>query len=628
MEETRLRLAAAALNQTPMDWEGNLQHIRTAIAEAKQNNTHILLLPELCITGYGCEDLFLSPWVAEEAFGKLLEVKEWCDGITVAVGLPIFLNKQVYNTACVIKNREIVGFTAKQFLANDGVHYEPRWFTPWPANEVQEFEMQGQKYKIGDIIYEEQGVKYAFEICEDAWRPNRPAERHMPKGVQLILNPSASHFALSKTDVRHRLVVDASKKYRCAYVYANLLGNESGKMIYDGEVLIAQNGKLIRRNDLLCFKDVDLEIAEVCFSDKPAITEVIEYLPPIDENKELIAALSLALFDYMRKSRSRGFVLSLSGGADSSLCAVAVAEMVRRGVESIGLEAFVEKALLFSGEDKARFRQLPQEEARKAIVGKLLTCAYQGTINSSDDTYTSAKELADSIGATFYNWTIDEEVQGYTSKVEQALGRPLTWQQDDVTLQNIQARVRAPAIWMLANIKYALLMATSNRSEASVGYATMDGDTAGSISPIAGIDKSFIRQFLVWAQLELGYIGLQYVNNLQPSAELRPQEQVQTDEKDLMPYEVLNMIERLAFYDRCSPEQVYDILLERQVGAPEQLKAWITKFYSLWSRNQWKRERYAPAFHLDDYNVDPRSWLRFPILSGGFKEELQRVQGK
>ncbi len=621
-------LAAAALNQTPMDWDGNLQHIKTAITEAKQSNTHILLLPELCITGYGCEDMFLSPWLSEMAFNQLLTVKEWCDGITVAVGVPIFLDGSVYNTACVIKNKEILGFTAKQFLANDGVHYEPRWFTPWPANEVKEFEMLGQKYKIGDIIYEEQGVKYAFEICEDAWRPNRPAERHMGKGVQLILNPSASHFALSKTDVRHRLVVEASKKYQCAYMYANLLGNEAGKMIYDGEVLIAQNGKLIRRNDLLCFKDVDLECAEVCFSANPEIAEVIEYLPPIDENKELIAALSLALFDYMRKSRSRGFVLSLSGGADSSLCAVAVAEMARRGVESIGLENFMEKALLFSEEDKAQFRQLPPEAAQKAMMGKLLTCAYQGTINSSDDTYTSARELAESIGATFYNWTIDEEVVGYTAKVEHAIGRKLTWQQDDVTLQNIQARVRAPAIWMLANIRYALLLATSNRSEASVGYATMDGDTAGSISPIAGIDKAFIRQFLVWAQQELGYTGLQYVNNLQPSAELRPQEEAQTDEKDLMPYEVLNMIERLAFHDRYAPEEVYDILLEQKVGTPELLKSWITKFYTLWSRNQWKRERYAPAFHLDDYNVDPRSWLRFPILSGGFKEELQRVQAK
>ncbi|RAU83562.1 NAD(+) synthase [Pontibacter arcticus] len=625
MNDTRLILAGAALNQTPMDWDANLFNIKEAITEAKLHKVEILLLPELCITGYGCEDMFLSPWLSEVAFEKLLLIKEWCEGITVCVGLPVFLNGLVYNTACVIKNKEIVGFTAKQFLASDGLHYEPRWFAAWPANVEQQFEMLGQSYRIGDIVYEEQGVKYAFEICEDAWRPNRPAERHMGKGVQLILNPSASHFALSKTDVRHKLVVEASKKYECAYVYANLLGNESGRVIYDGEVLIAQHGKLIKRNELLCFKDVDLEFAEVCFSETPQLTEAIEYLPPIDENKELIAALSLGLFDYMRKSNSRGFVLSLSGGADSSLCAVAVAEMVKRGIKSLGVLGFVAKAKMFSLKDAAFFDTLTEEQAVPELVNRLLTCAYQGTVNSSDNTFTSAKELAASIGAVFYNWTIDEEVKGYTATIEQVLDRPLTWDKDDVTLQNIQARVRAPGIWMLANINQALLLATSNRSEASVGYTTMDGDTAGSISPIAGIDKAFIRQFLIWMQQELGYTGLQYVNNLQPSAELRPGKEEQTDEKDLMPYEVLNQIERLAFYNRFSPQEVYQKLLEQNLAEPEMVQSWVTKFYTLWARNQWKRERFAPSFHLDDYNVDPRSWLRFPILNGGFKEELSKI---
>ena len=626
MEETKLILAGAALNQTPLDWEANLLNIRSAVLEAITRKVDILLLPELCITGYGCEDMFLHPWFADEAFEKLLEVKEWCDGITVCLGVHVIIGQKVYNTACVIKNKEILGFTAKQFLARDGVHYEPRWFTPWPADVVSEFEMKGQRYPIGDIIYEEKGIKYAFEICEDAWRPNRPAERHMAKGVQLILNPSASHFALSKTDVRYRLVVEASQKYQCAYLYANLLGNESGKIIFDGEVLIAQNGKLIRRNELLSFKDVDLECAEVCFGQNPQIAETIEYLPPIDENAELIAALCLALFDYMRKSRSRGFVLSLSGGADSSCCAVAVAEMVRRGVDNLGVSGFVTKARMFSLKEANYFESLPQDQVVKALVNRILTCAYQGTINSSDATYTSAKELAESIGAVFYNWTIDEEVKGYTGKVEKAIDRALTWEKDDLTLQNIQARVRAPAIWMLANINNALLLATSNRSEAAVGYATMDGDTAGSISPIAGIDKAFIRQFLIWMQEELGYLGLEYVNSLQPTAELRPSSEAQTDEKDLMPYEILNLIERLAFYERLSPKQVLERLVEENVAPAERLEDYVTKFFTLWSRNQWKRERYAPAFHLDDYNLDPRSWLRFPILSGGFREELRQLK--
>src|SRR5690606_29576339 len=112
-------------------------------------------------------------------------------------------------------------------------------------------------------------------------------------------------------------------------------------------------------------------------------------------------------------------------------------------------------------------------------------------------------------------------------------------------------------------------------------------------------DKAFIRQFLVWMQQELGYTGLQYVNNLQPSAELRPGKEEQTDEKDLMPYEVLNQIERLAFYNRFSPQEVYQKLLEQNLADPEIVQSWVTKFYTLWSRNQWKRERFAPSFHLD-----------------------------
>jgi NAD+ synthase (glutamine-hydrolysing) len=444
----------------------------------------------------------------------------------------------------------------------------------------------------------------------------------MKKGVQLIINPSASHFAMSKTDLRYKLVLNASRKFNCTYLYTNLLGNEAGRVIYDGEILIAQNGHLIVRNNLLSFKQVDLEAAEVSFAQPLQPATRLQALPPIDENKEFIAAISLALFDYLRKSKSKGFVLSLSGGADSSACAVAVAEMIRRAVCEIGLEEFAARTHLLQPAEIKALQALPAGEAEqvKAICHRFLTCAYQASRNSSDDTLESAKGLADSLGAVFYHWFIDDEVAGYTGKIEQAIGRKLTWEQDDITLQNIQARVRAPVIWMLANLTNSLLMATSNRSEASVGYATMDGDTAGSISPLAGVDKSFLRQWLVWAQRELGYEGLQYVNKLQPTAELRPAENAQTDEKDLMPYPILNQIERLAFYERLSPRQVFEKL--RGTESDENLRLYIRRFYSLWSRNQWKRERYAPSFHLDDYNVDPRSWLRFPILSGGFSDEL------
>jgi NAD+ synthase (glutamine-hydrolysing) len=172
------------------------------------------------------------------------------------------------------------------------------------------------------------------------------------------------------------------------------------------------------------------------------------------------------------------------------------------------------------------------------------------------------------------------------------------------------------------------LLTTSNRSEGDVGYATMDGDTSGSLAPIAGIDKPFILQWLKWAEQELGYTGLSYVNNLTPTAELRPTERAQTDEKDLMPYPILLEIERLAIQQRLAPVQVYLQLQKQKLpGNPDAsiLKTYVQKFFRLWAANQWKRERLAPSFHLDEWNVDPRSWCRFPILSAGFKFELEEL---
>ena len=256
-------------------------------------------------------------------------------------------------------------------------------------------------------------------------------------------------------------------------------------------------------------------------------------------------------------------------------------------------------------------------------VRELLHCAYQGTQNSSVTTRNAAKDLAGSIGASYSEWNIDEEVGGYTGKVEKALDRKLSWEKDDIALQNIQARARSPIIWMLANIKNAILLTTSNRSEGDVGYATMDGDTSGSLAPIAGIDKPFIIQWLKWAEKTLGYSGLKPVNGLQPTAELRPADKAQTDEKDLMPYDILVQIEHLAILKRLPPVQVYQEL-KKDNHSPD-LKAYVKKFFQRWAANQWKRERLAPSFHLDDLNVDPRSWCRFPILSGNFKEELAEL---
>ncbi|WP_299250808.1 NAD(+) synthase [uncultured Cytophaga sp.] len=616
-----MRIGGAAINQTPIDWENNVANILEAIQEAKNANVEILCLPELCITGYGCEDLFLTDWVSETALEYCFKIAVECTDIVVALGLPIRLNGNTYNCACLIDNGVVQGFTAKQFLANEGVHYETRWFTAWMRNHITTFKYNTITYPIGDVLYNVKGARIGFEICEDAWRVDRVGIRNYEKGATLILNPSASHFAFGKSAIRYDLVIGGSERFNCTYIYANLLGNEAGRMIYDGEVLIAHKGKLVQRNDRLSFKNVNLIYADIDI-DSNEVSEIALTHDDLEKEFEFWEATSLGLFDYMRKSRSKGFVLSLSGGADSAACAIMVAEMIRKGLAELGLDAFLKKSGMENAFDLAPLHLISFEEQAKKITSVFLTTAYQSTSNSGEETFTSAKSLADSIGATFYNWSVNDEIESYKSTIESVIGRELSWETDDLALQNIQARGRAPIIWLLTNIKQALLITTSNRSEGDVGYATMDGDTAGGIAPIAGVDKNFIRNWLRWAEKNRKHNGLALVNGLAPTAELRPTEYTQTDERDLMPYEVLARIERKAIKERLSPIEVYSELIKDTLHTKNEYKFWVTKFYKLWSINQWKRERIAPSFHMDDFNIDPRSWYRFPILSGGFKKEL------
>jgi NAD+ synthase (glutamine-hydrolysing) len=258
---------------------------------------------------------------------------------------------------------------------------------------------------------------------------------------------------------------------------------------------------------------------------------------------------------------------------------------------------------------------------------------YQASANSSTETRAAAASVARALGASHIELDIEPLVDSYVAMIEKATGRTLSWEQDDLALQNIQARVRAPGVWMLANLRGALLLATSNRSEAALGYATMDGDTCGGISPIGVIDKAFLRHWLAWLETTgpdgLGPMpALAVVTKQQSTPELRPQDSKQSSEGDLMPFPVLDVIERLAIRDKLVPRDVLSKLAGRFPQYPVAvLGPWVERFFVLFSRNQWKRERYAPSFHLDDENLDPKTWCRFPILSGGFRRELAEIHG-
>lgn len=655
-----IKVAAAVLNQTSLDWDGNRRNILAAIADARATGARVLCLPELCITGYGCEDAFHGAFVHRTAWAELHAIAPATQGMVVAVGLPIFFRNALFNAVALLVDGRIAGFVAKRHLAGDGIHYEPRWFKPWPTGLRHEIEVEGSRFPFGDVFFDVGGLRIGFEICEDAWVAARPGASLALKGVDLILNPSASHFAFGKIEVRKRFVVEGSRAFGVGYVYANLLGNEAGRAIYDGGALIAAGGSLVAAGPRFSFRShivttavLDLDRAQMAqartASFEPDVRQADEgcvrvdfTVPPAEpetsestvaawesgahvKEEEFARAEALALFDYLRKSRSGGFVVSLSGGADSAAVTVLVGLAVKLGARELGLETFLAKLGYL-----APLRGATNE---REITRRLLVCAYQATRNSSQTTREAARKVAEAVGAEFLEFDVDALVQGYLERVSGALGRPLTWEHDDIAMQNIQARVRSPGVWLLANLRNGLLLSTSNRSEAAVGYATMDGDTSGGLSPIAGIDKAYLRRWLVWMET-VGPEGvgalpaLRVVNVQAPTAELRPSERKQTDEEDLMPYDVLDACERAAIRDKMSPAEVLAIMQQRfpQV-AVEQLRLWVTRFFQLWSRNQWKRERYAPSFHLDDENLDPKTWCRFPILSAGFAHELAELNG-
>ena len=658
----RLALAAAALNQTPLDWDGNRDHVLAAIDQARAAGVSWLCLPELCLTGYGCEDAFHAPGTWARALEVLEEVREATAGLLVSVGLPLMHEGAVYNAAAVLCDTQLVGIVAKQNLAGDGLHYEPRWFKPWPAGVVSSTDIGGAQVPVGDLVLNVGGVKLGFEICEDAWVSDRPGGRLAERAVDVIFNPSASHFAFGKAGVREGFVENGSRAFGVAYVYSNLLGNEAGRAVYDGHTMIAVGGAVVAQGPRLSYDDVvvtptgvdldDLRSArarrvsyspdvaaqagEVAVPALPApeaplrasTADADEAWPFVDDVKEesFTRVIALALYDYCRKSRSRGFVVSLSGGADSAAVCCLVRQMVERAVAARD-EAAVAKTL---GVDL-------DKPTVDGLCRSLLTTAYQSTRNSGEVTRNAARAVAEACGSTHHELDVDALVAGYRGQVEAAIGRELTWQHDDLTLQNIQARVRSPSIWMFANIENKLLLSTSNRSEAAVGYATMDGDTSGGVSPIAGIDKAFLRDWLRWLEVK-GPIGgapmpaLRAVNEQQPTAELRPVADdgtAQTDEGDLMPYPLLDAIEEVAIGRKLPPGAVYDTMRERfaEIDAAAML-TYVERFYTLWSRNQWKRERYAPAFHVDDRNLDPKTWCRWPILSGGFRRELRELRAR
>jgi NAD+ synthase (glutamine-hydrolysing) len=507
--------------------------------------------------------------------------------LLLALGCPVSVQGRNYNCLAICEDGRLRGFYTKQILANRGVFYENRWFDIGKANQCFSFPGREDVW-FGDFTLSFRGLEIGFEICEDAWHPDeRPALIGAAKRAQLILNASASNFARGKQPERHAVIESLKGRHNAWYLYANLLGNESGHLIFDGELMFGKGGNLLQTSPILSMQSTKVEVFE--------LDEELSWPGPAtgsNDYEEFTAAACLGLKDYLQKSGSKGFTLSLSGGADSAACAVLVSQLYHR-----------------------MKKEVPEQAACISGMKNFFCCVYQASEHSGPITRGAAVALAQALDTTCFEWDISQPVAAFTAMVEQSLNRKLSWQKDDLCLQNIQARSRAPGIWMMANVRNHLLLTTGNRSEADVGYCTMDGDTAGSLAPIAGVSKHFIRQWLQYARDAYHLPVLDLIINQEPTAELRPVRQ--TDEGDIMPYELLEQIEVLFLAEKKSPPEILNWLLQSRGESREYLQQCIDRFMLMWKRNQWKRERLAPSFHLDRFNVVPRSMGRYPIFCGG-----------
>ncbi|EID99990.1 NAD(+) synthase [Leptospira licerasiae] len=621
------RCTAVSLKTTALDFKGNREKILAAI-QANENSS-LILFPELCISGYGCEDTFYFPWVWEQSWKSLLEIAKVTSGKTVIVGLPFFQSPYLFNVSAVLQNGKILGLVPKQNLAQTGVHYENRWFTKGEESRNYTITPDGSELPFGSLLFESPDFNFGIEICEDSWVQTRPGQYLVEAGADLILSPGASHFALGKQEIRKKMFSESSRSSSTAILYANLNGNESGRLIFEGGCMGILDGSVKQEGPRLHFTDfesshLDLNSSELRsnrarnfrssgtkeFRSRGKGLQRIEILPlKVQKNsdtsvrvsesdlfQDFTRATSLGLFDYLIKSKTKGYTLSLSGGADSATCAL-----------------LVKAAILFSEKELG-----PKFLGSLGLDPKnLLYTLFQGTENNSEQTKNSAKQLSEELGFTHAEITVDSEVRSMLDKISSVKGIVPNWKDHNLALQNIQARVRSPLVWLLANLNGHLLLSTGNRSEASVGYTTMDGDSSGSVAPLTGVSKEFILSWLKNVHEGKDIIlpkinALEDIVHSKPTAELKPLSEKQEDEKDLMPYPLLQKLERNFVYLGKSP----DNLLESQEWPnAQEAEEGKKKFLKLFSASQWKRERLPPSFHLDEYGLDPKSSFRFPILS-------------
>ena len=451
-EATQLRLALAQIDPTVGDIEGNVRLISESIEQAREGGAQLVVLPELCVSGYPPEDLLLRRDFLDAVRQGLDAIAADVEGIVALVGFPERVERApvelehfdplidpppppAYNSLAVLAGGEVRATYRKCDLPNYGVFDERRYFEPGTEPALTEVE----------------GVQLGLTVCEDIWHPGFPEADEVAAGALLVVNSSASPYHRGKGRAREGMIAERARTNGAAFALCNTVGGQD-ELVFDGaSVVIGSDGETLARAAQF---EPELLICDLTVpggGDKAA--RIAEPLP--SEEAEVYAALTLGLRDYVEKNGFEHVVIALSGGIDSALVAL------------IAVDAL--------GADRVSVVVMPSP-------------------NSSDDTQSDARTIAANLGVELIEISIAEAMEAY----EDALAQSFEGSEPGIAEENLQARIRGNLVMALSNKFGWLVLTTGNKSELSVGYATLYGDMAGGFAVIKDIFKLLVYRLVRW----------------------------------------------------------------------------------------------------------------------------------
>jgi NAD+ synthase (glutamine-hydrolysing) len=554
-----MRLALAQINPIVGDLDGNRDLILGRLEQAKSQGADLVLFPELSVTGYPPEDLLLRPGFVRAAESTVEAIARETRGATVLVGAPHF-DRDLYNACFVLSGGEVKAVYRKRFLPNYGVFDEDRYFAP------------GRDL----ILLEHEKTLAGLTVCEDMWQPGPPATDLALAGAELLVNISASPFHVGRDREREEMFVTRARDNSCFVAFCNTVGGQD-ELIFDGHsVVIDDEGTILARapgfEEALLVVDVEpKEVIGRRLRDvrRRALAREREQAPPVevihvgsrgpstngqkvtgtvepfvDDLEQMRLALELGLRDYVDKNGFRDVVIGVSGGIDSAVTAALAADAL--------------------GPDRVHCVSMPSRF-------------------SSEGTRTDARRLAESIGSSFRELPIADIVDAFDA----TLAESFSDSQPDLTEENIQARARGVLLMALSNKFGWMLVATGNKSELSVGYATLYGDMAGGFALLKDVYKTDVFRLARHLNERAGRELIpQSIIDRAPSAELRDN---QLDEDSLPPYPKLDeVLEEYVEHDRTLEELSAD-------GFDKDV---VERAVSMIDRAEYKRRQAPPGVKL------------------------------